>query len=203
MFIDFTQILWNGEEIKNLFGGMPSVLEKLIRTIVVYFVLVLILKTFGKRKLSQLNPFDFVVLLLLSNTVQNAIIGNETTLPGGLIGAVFLILISNIIVRLLNKFSWSKRDDILDGKTTVLIKDGVIQEVTLDRESITLLELESIAHDKGFDSTKDIWNCVLESDGKFFVEAKKPSQEDKQYAELIKRIDELSRQIADLKTART
>lgn len=202
MFIDFTQILWNGNEVKNLFGEMPSIAEKLIRTVVVYFALVVILKTFGKRKLSQLNPFDFVVLLLLSNTVQNAIIGNETTLPGGLIGAIFLILISNVIVRLLYKFSWSKRDDILDGKTTVLIKDGVIQKETLDKENITLLELESIAHDKGFDSAKDIWNCVLESSGKFFVEAKKPSREDKQYAELMNKIDELSRQIAELKTAK-
>lgn len=210
MFIDFFQYLpplWTSNDIFNLFGDgktilLPSLAEKLIRTIIVYFVLVIVLKTFGKRKLTQLNPFDFVVLLLLSNTVQNAIIGNETTLPGGLIGALFLIFISNIVVRLFFKFSWSKKDDILDGKPVVLIKNGEIQNATLERESITRLELESIIHDKGFDSSKDISNCVMESNGKFFVEPKKPSKEDKQHSELLSKIEELSRQIAELNNAK-
>ncbi len=206
MFIDFFQYLpplWTEKDFANMFGEMPSIFEKLVRTIVVYFVLVLVLKTFGKRKLTQLNPFDFVVLLLLSNTVQNAIIGNETTLPGGLIGAIFLIFISNVVVRLFFKYSWNKNDDILDGKPTVLIKDGEIQDKILERESITRLELESIIHDKGFDSTKDIANCVMESNGKFFVEPKKPSREDKNHLELLKKIEELSRRIAELKNAKT
>lgn len=206
MFVDFLQYLpplWSDKDVANMFGGMPSIFEKLVRTIVVYFVLVLVLRTLGKRKLSQLNPFDFVVLLLLSNTVQNAIIGNETTLSGGLIGAIFLIIISNIVVRLFYKLSWSDRRDILDGNTTALIKDGVIQEKTLEQQSITRLELESIAHDKGFDSTAEIRNCVMESNGKFFVEAKKPSREDLNHAELLRKIEELSRQIADLKAAKT
>ena len=187
-----------------MFGDMPSIFEKLVRTTVVYFVLVVVLRTFGKRKLSQLNPFDFVVLLLLSNTVQNAIIGSETTLPGGLIGAVFLIFISNIVVRVLYKLSWRKRgDEMLDGKTTVLIKDGEIQADVLDKESITLLELESIAHDKGFDSTKQIKTCVLEPNGKFFVEAKEPSPEEDRHSELLRKIEELSRQITELKAAKS
>lgn len=206
MFVDFLKYLpplWSDKDFAHLFGEMPSIFEKFVRTIVVYFALVLILKTFGKRKLTQLNPFDFVVLLLLSNTVQNAIIGSETTLPGGLIGAIFLIFISNIVVRLFFKYSWSKKDDILDGKSTILIKDGVIQDDVLERESITRLELESIAHDKGFDSTKDIQNCVMESNGKFFVEPKKPSSDDIKHAELLKKIEELSLQIAELKAAKT
>ena len=206
MFVDFLKYLpplWSDKDFANMFGEMPSIFEKLVRTIVVYFALVLVLKTFGKRKLTQLNPFDFVVLLLLSNTVQNAIIGNETTLPGGLIGAILLIFISNIVVRLFFKYSWSKNDDILDGKPTVLIKDGEIQDKILERESITRLELESIIHDKGFDSTKDIQNCVMESNGKFFVEPKKPSSNDLKHAELLKKIEELSLQIAELKAAKT
>lgn len=206
MFVDLLKYLpplWSDKDLANMFGDMPSIFEKLVRTIVVYFALVLILKTFGKRKLTQLNPFDFVVLLLLSNTVQNAIIGNETTLPGGLIGAIFLIFISNVVVRLFFKYSWNRNDDILDGKPTVLIKDGVIQDKTLERESITRLELESVIHDKGFDSTKDIQTCVMESNGKFFVEPKKPSSDDIKHAELLKKIEELSRQIAELRAAKT
>lgn len=207
MFIDFFNYLpplWNKDALSNMFDGMPSISEKLIRTIVVYFVLVILLRTLGKRKLSQLNPFDFVVLLLLSNTVQNAIIGNETTLPGGLIGAIFLIIISNVVVRLFYKLSWRKRGGkILDGTTTVLIKNGEIQEKVLEQESITRLELESIAHDKGFDSTKEINNCVLEPNGKFFVEAKKPSPEQINYDNLMNKLNELSCQIEELKTAKT
>lgn len=206
MFIDLLKYLpplWSDKDFANMFGDMPSIFEKLVRTIVVYFALVIILKTFGKRKLTQLNPFDFVVLLLLSNTVQNAIIGNETTLPGGLIGAVFLIFISNIVVRIFFKYSWNRNDDILDGKPTVLIKDGVIQNETLEKESITRLELESVIHDKGFDSTEDIQNCVMESNGNFFVEPKKPSSDDLKHAELLKKIEELSLQIAELKAAKT
>jgi uncharacterized membrane protein YcaP (DUF421 family) len=207
MFIDFSQFLpplWSDKDFVNMFGEMPSIFEKFVRTIVVYFVLVFVLRTFGKRKLSQLNPFDFVVLLLLSNTVQNAIIGNETTLPGGLLGAIFLIFISNVVVRVLYKLSGRKRgDELLDGKTTVLIKDGEIQADVLDKESITLLELESIAHDKGFASTKQIKTCVLEPNGKFFVEAKEPSQEENRHAELLSKIEELSRQITELKAAKS
>lgn len=182
-----------------MFGEMPSIFEKLLRTLVVYGFLVVILRSFGKRKLTQLNPFDFVVLLLLSNTVQNAIIGSETSLPGGLIGALFLILISNIVVALFYKLSWSRRSDLLDGKTTVLIENGKIMGAALKKEQITPFELESIAHDKGFNDLEEIKNCVLEPNGKFFVEGKDPSPEERRHQILLDKIEELSRQIAELK----
>lgn len=202
MFADFFQYLphlWSDRDFANMFGEMPSIFEKLVRTLLVYGFLVIILRSFGRRKLTQLNPFDFVVLLLLSNTVQNAIIGNETSVPGGLLGALFLILISNLVVALFYRLSWSRRGNLLDGKTTVLIENGEIKQDTLKTEQITILELESIAHDKGFNDLKEIKNLVLEPNGKFFVESKDPTPEERRHQILLEKIEELSRQVAELK----
>src|ERR1035438_7297746 len=80
--------------------GVP-VAEKILRPVVVYAFLVVILRVFGKRELAQLNPFDLVVLLSLSNTVQNAIIGNDNSLTGGLIGAFTLLGVNYLVVRFL------------------------------------------------------------------------------------------------------
>src|SRR5262249_41173760 len=80
--------------------GVP-VAEKILRPIIVYFVLVVVLRVFGKRELAQLNPFDLVVLLSLSNTVQNAIIGNDNSLVGGAIGAFSLLSLNYLVIRFL------------------------------------------------------------------------------------------------------
>src|SRR5512147_1613674 len=76
-----------------------SLLEKIVRPAAVYLVLVFALRTIGKRMLAQLNPFDFVVILTLSNTVQNAIIGNDTSLVGGLVGAATLLAVNALLIR--------------------------------------------------------------------------------------------------------
>lgn len=195
--------LWTEKDLQNLFyDNAPSFFEKFVRTLFVYGFLVIILRTFGKRKLTQLNPFDFVVLLLLSNTVQNAIIGNETTLQGGLLGAFLLITFSNIVVWLFYKLSWSRRDDLLDGKTTVLIKDGELQEEALKKEQITMLELDSIAHDKNFKDYTEIKNLSLEANGKFFVEPKEPTPEERRFQILLGKIETLTKEVAELKAAK-
>ena len=195
--------LWTSDDFKNMFvTGAPSLLEKFLRTLFVYGFLVIMLRSFGRRKLTQLNPFDFVVLLLLSNTVQNAIIGNETTLQGGIIGAFLLIFISNVVVALLYKVSWSKRGDrLLDGTTTILIKDGELQTEAMRKEQITTLELESIAHDKNFKDTSEIKNLVLEANGRFFVEPKEPTPDEKRFQILLAKIEFLTKEVAALKAA--
>src|ERR1043165_3989940 len=77
-----------------------TIVEKVLRSVAVYGVLVIGLRIFGRRVLAQLNPFDLVVLLTLSNTVQNAIIGNDTSLTGGIIGVAALFAANNLAVRL-------------------------------------------------------------------------------------------------------
>src|SRR3954469_3644570 len=99
----------------------PPIGEKLTRAVVVYLFLILGLRLAGKRELSQLNPFDLVVLLLLSNTVQNAIIGNDNSIVGGLIGAAALIVLNSTVVRLLYRYG---KLDKIEGKPDVLVRNG-------------------------------------------------------------------------------
>src|SRR6266567_3527132 len=114
--------IWNSEALRNMFWLDLPVLEKILRPIVVYFFLVLLLRIFGKRELAQLNPFDLVVLLSLSNTVQNAIIGDDNSVAGGFIGAFSLVFINYVVVRFL--FRHRRLDQVFEGKPTVLIEHG-------------------------------------------------------------------------------
>ena len=87
--------------------------EKILRPILVYIFLVLLLRIFGKRELAQLNPFDLVVLLTLSNTVQNAIIGDDNSVTGGMIGAATLLIVNYIVVRTL--YGHKRLDRLVEG----------------------------------------------------------------------------------------
>src|SRR6185436_18063970 len=125
--------------------GAP-VAEKMLRPVVVYLAMVVLLRIFGKRELAQLNPFDLVVLLLLSNTVQNAIIGNDNSLTGGIIGAAALLLINAVVVRML--YHYGELDKV-EGKPDDLIRNGRILRHHLERELITVAELEAAARRQG------------------------------------------------------
>src|SRR3569623_2581528 len=98
----------------NMFHMPLPLVEKILRPVIEYLVLVLLLRVFGKRELAQLNPFDLVVLLSLSNTVQNAIIGEDNSVTGGIIGAVSLLSINWMVVRLL--FRSPRLNRALEGK---------------------------------------------------------------------------------------
>src|SRR3954469_4192347 len=89
------------EIFSHMFHVPLPLLEKLLRPVIVYLVLILLLRLFGKRELAQLNPFDLVVLLSLSNTVQNAIIGDDNSISGGVIGALGLLGINWVVVKIL------------------------------------------------------------------------------------------------------
>ncbi len=132
--------------------GVP-VLEKILRPVIVYLFLVIALRIFGKRELAQLNPFDLVVLLSLSNTVQNAIIGDDNSVLGGLIGALSLLSINYLVVRFL--FRHRRLDQILEGTPTTLVKEGKVQRVALAKELLSESELRTVAHRQGFKLHED------------------------------------------------
>src|SRR4051812_10124289 len=94
---------WDTQTFTDMFRLVLPLAEKMIRPIIVYFFLVVVLRVFGKRELTNINPFDFVVLLTLSNTVQNAIIGDDNTITGGVIGAFTLLLVNYLVVRFIFK----------------------------------------------------------------------------------------------------
>lgn len=131
------------------FLGLP-VAEKVLRPIIVYVFLILGLRLAGKRELAQLNPFDLVVLLTISNTVQNAIIGEDNSITGGLIGAATLLLVNHVVVRYL--YSHERLGRLVEGDADLLMEDGKIFPDRLKRELITVAEFEEAAHKQGFGS---------------------------------------------------
>ncbi|HWA95453.1 MAG TPA: YetF domain-containing protein [Terracidiphilus sp.] len=180
----------------HLFQLPLPLAEKIIRPILVYLALVLLVRIFGKRELAQLNPFDLVVLLSLSNTVQNAIIGDDNSVTGGIIGAFTLLAVNWFVVRLL--FRSPRLTRMLEGKPTILIQNGHLDQRALQRESLTREELLAVVHRQGFEGFHQVFRCELEPNGTFYLEAFDPTSSDKQHAELIQRLDALSREVATL-----
>jgi len=179
--------------LNEMFHLPVPLLEKLLRPVIVYLVLVLLLRLFGKRELAQLNPFDLVVLLSLSNTVQNAIIGEDNSVTGGIIGAVSLLTINWVVVRLL--FRSPRLNRALEGKAAVLIRDGHVDRRALEKEALTREELIEVVHRQGFEHIHDVHRCELEPNGTFYIEGRDPSVADKRHEELLARIDALGQQV--------
>jgi uncharacterized membrane protein YcaP (DUF421 family) len=144
-----------------------------------------------------LNPFDLVVLLSLSNTVQNAIIGDDNSVTGGIIGAFSLLAINWLVVRVL--FRSSRLTKIVEGRSTLLVHNGQVDRKALERESLTREELLEVIHRQGFETLDQVRRCELEPNGTFYVEAFDPSLADKRHAELLARLDALSRDVSALR----
>ena len=181
----------------SMFHLPLPILEKLARPVIVYLVLVVLLRIFGKRELAQLNPFDLVVLLSLSNTVQNAIIGDDNSVTGGIIGAFGLLAINWLVARAL--FNSPRLTHAIEGRSCVLVLNGQVDDKALERESLTREELLSVIHKQGFEDFDKVRKCELEPNGTFYIEAFDPSVDDKRHDELIARMDALSREIAALR----
>jgi uncharacterized membrane protein YcaP (DUF421 family) len=176
--------------------GLP-VLEKILRPVIVYMFLVIGLRLSGKRELAQLNPFDLIVLLTLSNTVQNAIIGDDNSVTGGIIGAASLLAINYLVVRFL--YGHRKLEQIVEGRADVLVENGRVYRERLKKELITLEELEAAARKQGFESLADVRECILEPGGTLSFIAKKPGTEDIRHQELLKRFDSLMEEVTRLR----
>ena len=171
--------------------------EKILRPVIVYLCLVVFLRLFGKRELAQLNPFDLVVLLSLSNTVQNAMIGDDNSVSGGVVGAFALLAINWVLARLL--FKLPKVNEALEGTKTVLISHGKVDFKALEEETLTELELRAVLHKQGINDYAEVETCVLEPNGTFYVEGKKPSSDSLEREEMIRALQELSTEVKALR----
>lgn len=183
--------------LRSMFHMQTPLLEKLLRPIVVYLVLVVLLRLFVKRELAQLNPFDLVVLLSLSNTVQNAIIGEDNSVTGGLIGALSLLLINNLNARLI--YGNRKMEEALTGSPTRLITDGRVDREAMKKEMMTDADLLTVIHRQGFDEVSEVANCTLEPGGGFFIKGTKPDADDRSHAELMSEFAKLQLIVSDLR----
>jgi uncharacterized membrane protein YcaP (DUF421 family) len=182
---------------KDMFVLAVPILEKILRPICVYAFLIVGLRLSGKRELVQLNPFDLVVLLTLSNTVQNAIIGDDNTVTGGIIGATSLLIINYLVVRFLYKHR--ELDQLIEGRADVLIEDGKVKTQHLKKELITMAQLEAAARKQGFDSLSEVQQCVLEPGGTISFIGRKPGSDETRHQVLMQRIDQLISEVAKLR----
>ncbi len=181
----------------DMFALTLPVLEKILRPILVYAFLVIGLRLAGKRELAQLNPFDLVVLLTLSNTVQNAIIGNDTSLTGGLIGAATLLIVNYLVVRFL--YGHRKLDEAVEGHPDLLIDQGVVNPEVLKQDLITEEELAVAARRQGFGSLAEIESASLEPGGAIAFTAREPVPEELRHKELLSKIDALAGEVQRLR----
>ena len=163
----------------------------------VYLALVVFLRLFGKRELAQLNPFDLIVLLSLSNTVQNAMIGDDNSVSGGVIGALSLLTVNWFLTRVL--FRLPKLNNTFEGTETVLVRHGVVDWAAARREALTELELRSVLHRQGYNDFHEVDKCVLEPNGNFYIEGIKALSDDSQRAVIRKALEDLTEEVKQLR----
>jgi uncharacterized membrane protein YcaP (DUF421 family) len=185
---------------KDMFIISLPILEKILRPVFVYFFLVVVLRLSGKRELVQLNPFDLVVLLTLSNTVQNAIIGDDNSVSGGLLGAASLLATNYLVVRFL--YDHRKLDQLVEGRADALIEYGKLRMNHLKKELITVAQLEAAARKQGFASLAEVDQCILEPGGTLSFIGKKPDVEDVRHRELLSNLEKLREEITLLRSTR-
>ena len=176
--------------------GLPLA-EKILRPIFVYAFLVISLRLSGKRELVQLNPFDLVVLLTLSNTVQNAIIGDDNSVSGGIIGATSLLAVNYLVVCFL--YGHKRIDQLVEGSADVLIENGIIRLERLRKELISRTQLEAAARKQGFESLNDVQKCILEPGGNLTFIGKKPATDDIRHQEVVERLKNLMEEVVRLR----
>jgi uncharacterized membrane protein YcaP (DUF421 family) len=173
-----------------------SLVEKIARPVLVYLVLVFALRVFGKRILAQLNPFDLVVLLTLSNTVQNAIIGNDTSLSGGVVGAAALLAVNSTLVRFYYRGPLieqrMKEDDIC------LIKHYELQQEALRKLHINIGELTALAHERGFDDLKDVETALLYPNGTIYMKGA-DARDSARISEILHQVEALRHEVGQLR----
>lgn len=146
---------------------MNPYLDIIIRSVAVYFFMVIALRFFGKKELSQLNTTDVILILLISNSVQNAMVGNNTSLYGGLAAATVLFTINYILKKLM--FRYPKFSDFMQEKPEILIHDGNLDFKALSKLNISSDELKEAMREHGIEFFKDVKLAMLEIDGNISI----------------------------------
>lgn len=186
----------------NMFALDPETVtwtEKILRPVIIYIALIVLLRIIGKRELAQLNPLDLVVILLLSNTVQNGIIGDDTSVVGSIVGAAALLMINAAVAFI--KYRWPKAEALTEGSPVTLIENGKLNKAALKSELMTDSDLDIIAHENGLDNASEIDKLILDPNGSFLVDGKDEIKDAKFKRDVLKKIDDLSKQLTELNAA--
>ncbi|HKV45138.1 MAG TPA: YetF domain-containing protein [bacterium] len=180
----------------NLFVPDLSVAEKILRPVLVYMFLVIAVRLAGRRELAQLNSFDLVVLMMLANTVQNATIGNDNSMIGGLIGVSALLLINYLVVHLL--YRYPRIDRLVEGSPTELIQEGRVLSQALANEAITEEELMEAIRKQGLGSVAEVDRAVLETGGAISIVAHKPTPVEERLRFVERTLDAIREELAQV-----
>jgi uncharacterized membrane protein YcaP (DUF421 family) len=148
--------------------------EKILRTVIVYALIAVLFRLTGKRGLANMNTFDFVVIFLLSNVVQNAVIGNDTSLIGGIIGAITLVAVNTGVNRLIAVSAVAAR--IFDGRATTVISDGHPVGRALRRLGLRRSELEHAVRQQNGNGIRQVDRGELEPGGQLVLTLKATEQ---------------------------
>lgn len=173
-------------------------IEKVLRTVMVYGGIAILMRIGGKRDLAQLNTLDLVVMLLLANIVQNATIGPDNSVVGGLLGAAVLVAANAILVRATNLNEWTVR--MFEGSPTVLVRDGRYKDKTLRKEGIRRADLAAALRRQNASSVTQVRKAELTPGGAFIVDLE-PGAESATRADiedLQARLDRLQSQLDTL-----
>ena len=138
-----------------------------VRTLAVYGAVFIGLRLMGKREIGQMTIFDLVVILLIANAVQNAMVGKDTSLQGGILAAAVLLVVNRLVAFL--GFRSGRFGRLIEGTPTVLVQDGQFVEPHLRKEGVEKEELEMAAREHGMDSIKQVKLAVLEIDGSISI----------------------------------
>ncbi|HEY5360378.1 MAG TPA: YetF domain-containing protein [Streptosporangiaceae bacterium] len=157
-----------------MFAEQIPLAEKVLRTVIAYALIAVLFRLTGKRGLASMNTFDVVVIFLLSNVVQNAIIGNDTSLTGGIIGAVTLVAVNTCVNRLIAVSATAAR--VFDGRATTVISDGHVVDRALRRLGLRRSELNTAVHLQGADDIAEVGRGSLEPGGQLVLTLKKGEQ---------------------------
>lgn len=137
--------------------------ELILRGVIVYVVLLLGIRLFGRREIGQMTPFDLVLILLIANAVQNAMVGPDTSLTGGLLVAATLLILNRLVARFSFRLPWLR--GITEGEPVLLVSDGAVLRDRLRRQGIDLEDLEQAAREHGVKDLGEVDTAVLEVDG--------------------------------------
>jgi len=183
----------------DMFHLDVTVLEKLLRPILIYAFLAVALRLAGKRELAQLNSLDFVVLLAVTNAVQNGIIGNDDSVTGGVIGATALFVLNGTLAVILFRSARLRR--LAEGTPRVLITMGVIDHDALRKERLTVDQLLAAIATQGAGGLDDVEEAVLEPNGTIVSRMKEMDRDAMRFMDLSHQLDELKAMVARLAPA--
>jgi uncharacterized membrane protein YcaP (DUF421 family) len=150
-------------------------LDIALRSTVIYIIILLGLRLIGKKHVAQLSTIDLVLILLISNAVQNAMVGNDSSLIGGIVAAATLLVVNLILTKVF--FRYRKAESLLEGVPTLLIHGGVVIQAHLQAESITEEELERVIREHGIESVREVKTAIMEADGTISIIPKSGGEE--------------------------